>query len=239
MTKEIEDKKREIEALERQIAQAQVDTQHLNDKYAGKCFSHLTRRSKTDIIEMTRFQRFELLKDLKTIVCFKDSVSVCTGDRLYPATFSHTSNLQSNWSDSRYSTLYDSVEVDPAVFDSFTKSVKVYLGVLMAKTTDIHKLRHQVDDTIVEEAVSEICIDAPHLVLDSRECRILRDSPFLCKTVFFVTPNSVEAAKKHIHYELSQTRLGGSFYAEGDWRYVERVENELNVLLQRLSSAAL
>ncbi len=81
-----------------------------------------------------------------------------------------------------------------------------------------------------EKTDIEVPIDAPHLKLTDMEASLVRNSPFLIKDVYFLTPNSIRAALVSIQHELSRASRNMHLGDAADAEYVER-KNEASASL--------
>jgi hypothetical protein len=83
----------------------------------------------------------------------------------------------------------------------------------------------------------EVGIDLPHLKLTDMEASFVRNSPFLVRDLYFLTPNSIAAAQASIQQELQRALRGMLLTDEVDATYVQR-KNDALVSLQAKFKAA-
>lgn len=88
-----------------------------------------------------------------------------------------------------------------------------------------------------EKTEIDAAIDLPHLRLTDMEASFVRNSPFLVRDIYFLTPNSIAAAQASIQQELQRALRGMLLTDEVDATYVEQ-KNEALVSLQGKLKAA-
>lgn len=88
-----------------------------------------------------------------------------------------------------------------------------------------------------EKTEIEMPIDVPHLKLTDMEASLVRNSPFLVRDVYFLTPNSIRAAQASIEQELQRASRGMLLTDKADPLYVERKNEATNSLRLKLRHA--
>lgn len=88
-----------------------------------------------------------------------------------------------------------------------------------------------------ENTEIEIPIDLPHLKLTDMEASLVRNSPFLMRDLYFLTPNSIRAALASIQQELQRASRNMLLADAADPLYVER-KNEATASLHAKLKAA-
>lgn len=92
-------------------------------------------------------------------------------------------------------------------------------------------------DSPEETTEISVPIDLPHLRLTDMEASLVRNSPFLVKDVYILTPNSIRAALASIHEELGRASRNMHLSDAVDSLYVERKNDAVTSLHAKLKEA--
>ncbi len=117
-----------------------------------------------------------------------------------------------------------------AEFEKVTEAVLAYTNTY---------LEWVIHDSPEEGDEISIPVDVPHLRLNAMEASLVRHSPFLSGGVYFLTPNSIEAAMASIRMEMMRASRNVHLTDAVDPVYVEEKNAAAALLRTRLHKARL
>jgi hypothetical protein len=106
-------------------------------------------------------------------------------------------------------------------------------GAILAYTNTY--LEWVMQDAPEEQTEIGIPVDLPHLKLTDMEASLVRNSPFLAKDVYFLTPNSIPAARASIQQEMQRAWRNMLLADAADPIYVEKKNEAAASLEAKLS----
>jgi hypothetical protein len=118
-------------------------------------------------------------------------------------------------------------ECPVAEFEKVTEAILAYTNTY---------LEWVIQDAPEEKTARDVPVDVPHVRLTAMEASLVRHSPFLAGEVYFLTPNSIEAALRSISTEMARTARNIHLTDRVDPLYVDEKNEAAAQLRIKLAS---
>jgi len=120
------------------------------------------------------------------------------------------------------------VECSPVEFDKVTGAILAYTNTY---------LEWVMQETPEEQTEIGLAMDLPHLRLTAMEASLVRNSPFLVKDLYILSPNSIAAARVSIREEMQRAWRNMKLADAVDPVYVEKKNEAAASLNAKLTAA--